>query len=424
MISPYNFPYKKVLVIGAGGGNDIVSATLVALYLNSQGIETDVGGALSPGAVHTYQGNIESVVNSLEGDVRRYVPSRKPGEISFVDAHLPRLIQKHHLPIRKLYNFSIRFGTSALTAGVEDLAKKEGYECIVAVDVGGDILARGSEDQYVLSPMMDFAFLKGLSDCKVPSLLIEFGLGTDGELRPAGIREILDNLRKKSIILYESHISGKHNEVKKFRALFEDVRKIRSGHTAVMTLRTLDTPTPNQDIITDYRLSYRVKDRKWDVPFPITLLHDTFGKVYGIDLRLLAKERQNTVWSYENSLEQYICLRSFPTWKTEADLFYLWSGDSWRSPRLYDGICLQLLAFSTRIPEDVRGDIIATSMARMKEGEHDAALVYAHDLQFCQEAVLRNPIGRYALISSDVKHAAFLSHTVETIRKYEGRAFA
>ena len=67
--------YKNSFVFGAGGGNDIVSAVLVAMYLQRQGLQTDVGGILNPAAVHTFNGGLEQVVNKIEGDVKRKIIS-------------------------------------------------------------------------------------------------------------------------------------------------------------------------------------------------------------------------------------------------------------------------------------------------------------------------------------------------------------
>jgi hypothetical protein len=40
--------YKKPLVIGTGGGNDIVSACLIVANLKDKGIDADVAGLCSP----------------------------------------------------------------------------------------------------------------------------------------------------------------------------------------------------------------------------------------------------------------------------------------------------------------------------------------------------------------------------------------
>jgi len=144
MFSKEMSQYRKALVFGTGGGNDIVSAILPALYLQDYGIKTDIGGILSPAAVHTFNGGIERVVNRLEGDIRRYIPAKEPVPLSFLDSMLPKFGPA--LNIANFYDFSVRYGTSALADGLGTLIKENSYDLVVAVDVGGDILARGAQD--------------------------------------------------------------------------------------------------------------------------------------------------------------------------------------------------------------------------------------------------------------------------------------
>ena len=78
--------YKKALVIGTGGGNDIVSTLLPAQYLQIRGIQTDIAGILSPAAVHEFNGNLENVVNVIEGNIKRTILAPEEFSISFIDS--------------------------------------------------------------------------------------------------------------------------------------------------------------------------------------------------------------------------------------------------------------------------------------------------------------------------------------------------
>ena len=106
--------YKNAFVFGTGGGNDIVSSVLVALYLQKQGIKTDIGGILSPAVVHTFNGNLEQVINEVKGEVKRIIPSKESVELSFIDAHLPEFVKQSGVNIQNYYDLSIRYGTTAL----------------------------------------------------------------------------------------------------------------------------------------------------------------------------------------------------------------------------------------------------------------------------------------------------------------------
>jgi hypothetical protein len=179
--------HKKALVLGTGGGNDIVSALIVALDLQKHGLEVGLAGVNSPAAIHTYGGELEQPVNRIVPNTRRYIPAKISREISYVDAHLPELLEKHDMQIDALYDLSVRFGTEKLTEGMRALIAQEQYDLLVAVDVGGDILARGAQDAEILSPQMDLTSLHLLEKVGIPSVLIEMGYGTDGELRQEGM---------------------------------------------------------------------------------------------------------------------------------------------------------------------------------------------------------------------------------------------
>jgi len=350
--------YHKALIIGTGGGNDIVSTLIPAQHLQKRGIKTDIAGILSPAAVHNFNGTKERVVNLVDNNAERFIfEARDFIPISFVDDVLMNVIRSENIPVTKMYDFSIRYGTSKLVEDVNKLIADEGYDLVVAADVGGDVFGRANKDKTLLSPLMDFTTLYLLNQLKIDTLLLEFGLLTDGELRPAGVKEILNELRADNLMLYESQISANDKEVKKFRNVFNKIKDVRVGHTNVMTLQTLDAKV-GEDIVTDYRFRSQIGERKWHTPFEVILPSEYAGKTYLIDGKGLAKKRIETAFSYENSLEQYVKLKSLcPEWKTEMDLFTIWGANNWTTA-YRKGDSLFLLVPSTNIPKNQRNEII------------------------------------------------------------------
>ena len=408
--------HKRALVFGAGGGNDIVSAVLIAMYLQREGIKTDVGGMLSPAAVHYFQGNIEDVVNENKGDAIREIPAKEPVRITFIDGFVPGMVADAGVEIERFYGFSTRFGIRALEYGIKELVEKNKYDLVVAVDVGGDILARGKEDSTLLSPMMDFSSLYILGTLYTDSLLVEFGLGTDGELRPPGMRDILDELIAKKLLLSEARIHKDDLEVEKFRVIYDKVKKIRRGNTAVMTLQTLDTPTPDKDIVSEYRFRSRIGNKKWYAPYTVVLPSEYFGKVFVIDGRKLARLRPSTAFPYRSSLEQYVKVKRVHSWKTELDLGYVWSGDEWTSAKR-TGHCLQLLVPSTMIPEKTRKEIIQAGIADLKNGKTDFALMLGEDLKYVPGSFLKKETGKFYLVAQE--ESRFLEQARAAIEVYQ-----
>ncbi len=408
--------YRRALVLGTGGGNDIVSAIIPALQLQKLGIETDIAGILSPGAVHTFDKAAEKVVNRIDGRVRRYIPGTKSIEISFMDALLPGIAKKLKIPIPNFYDISIRYGTQSLIDGVNALAAERGYDLVVAVDVGGDILARGPQDEHVKSPLMDLSTLYLLRNLRVDSFLVEFGLGTDGELRPGGIEEILAELKESGIILQESTLNPSDSEVNVFRDVFSRVRKVRPGHTAVMTLETLDTPHPDKDIVKQYKSKYHLGKRTWEVPYEVTLPHQYFGKVFLMKGNSLAFARLETAFSYGNPLEQFVNIkRMAPTWKTELDLLYLWSEDTWKNPSS-QGQLMLLLVPSLQVPEHARKEILAEGFSMLKTGMVDVALVLDKDRKNLPDGLYSVDAGPFAVVNH--KRTYFVEQTAQEVARY------
>ncbi|MEI6673090.1 MAG: hypothetical protein WCL02_07400 [bacterium] len=89
--------------------------------------------------------------------------------------------------------------------------------------------------------------------------------------------------------------------------------------------------------------------------------------MYTLQGKQFAEQRKETALSFENTLEQYIKLKTMQShWKTEMDLFYLWSGDNWTTPQ-QNGHCLQLLVPSQMIHQDSRKSLIEEGIHILKQ---------------------------------------------------------
>lgn len=84
-------------------------------------------------------------------------------------------------------------GPAAVADGLADAARKLSCDTIVLVDVGGDVLAHGSEAG-LASPLADSVMLgaaRHLRDADLTVVAAVFGAGCDGELLPS---EVLDRI--------------------------------------------------------------------------------------------------------------------------------------------------------------------------------------------------------------------------------------
>ncbi|MFZ2151395.1 MAG: DUF1152 domain-containing protein [Candidatus Absconditicoccaceae bacterium] len=411
--------YNNALVLGTGGGNDIVSALIVALDLQKQGIKTDIAGMLSPGAIHYFDGQKEQAVNRISGEIKRFINSKSLKEISFVDGFLPGIASQQGVNIDNYYDLSTRFGTKKLSDELNKIILQNQYDLFVAVDVGGDILARGKDDDTLLSPIMDFTSLYLLNTLNIDNDLIEFGLLTDGELRPKGAKEILEELASKGLLLDQSDISLEDYNVQTFIKIFDEIKKIRAGHTGVMTIETLKNIGSQKDIDTKYRFRSQIGKDKWHTSFDVNLPYQYFGKTYLIDGKKFAEDRLNTSFSYENTLDQYIKLKSIqPKWKTEMDLFYLWSGDN-RTSTQQEGYCMQFLVPSNMIDIQSRKEIIYAGIEQLSSGESDLLLIYKDDISLVKSDQLKiKKAGNFYLVYQE-NIEDFIHSTAEQIINYQ-----
>ncbi|MBI4919540.1 DUF1152 domain-containing protein [archaeon] len=407
--------YNKALILGTGGGNDIVSSVLPALHLLKEEIQVDIAGMLSPGAVHFYNGEQEKVINYLEGRVKRFVSSKELAQISFVDSELVNYSRFLQLPINKFYNLSTKSGAREFISEVQDLVKKNNYDLVLGVDVGGDILSRGKEDSRIFSPMMDFASLLLLKNLDVDTYLLEFGLGTDGELETRAVKEILEELRSKKLIISEEKINP-CKELEIFKDVYSKVSFERKGNTIPLTFKSLEHSGSNLTV--DHSYTKTIGGKKWAVNNKITLLEETLGKTYLINVKELANQRLHTAFSFDNVLEQFIRLKKIPTLKTELDLQYLWSNTDWKGSSR-EGFCLQILVPSLQLNAEMRKEMVQEGYQQMLKGMGDAVLVVNDDLKYLEKGTVEFRGGKYTLLSNKKSLEKELEKTSEKVESYQ-----
>jgi hypothetical protein len=157
-------------------------------------------------------------------------------------------------------------------------------------------------------------------------------------------------------------LSESDPEIQKFKEIYNEISKTRIGHTATMTLETLKHIGEKNDYLSPYRFISQIGNTKVEHHFDVTIPHESFGKIYTIHSKEFAQQREQTAFSFENSLEQYVRLKTMQSdWKTELDLFYLRSGDNWTTTQR-DGQCLQLLVPSTMMEKSKRASLIETGI--------------------------------------------------------------
>lgn len=410
--------YRKALVVGIGGGNDMFTASLVVAHLLGIGIETDVAGVLSPMAVHTFKGKIESPVNRIQGAVERFIHAPQPVRIPFVDGSAPKLYRHAGLRIGKCFDLSIRFGTERLIRSLERLIGTEGYDLVVAVDVGGDVLGRGRTDSTLLTVLADFALSYVIPRLSVDSVTVEVGFGTDGELRPVEMGEIMSELRKGGLLISEYRLSPDDPGVVAFRKLYGNVCMIRKGNTMGRLLQTFGS---DLDIPIRHRHHSQIGGRSWNVHYESVIPGEYARMVYVIDSRMLAESRKEMIFPFGNLLEQYVRMKRIASeWATENDLGYLWSGHDWTSP-FREGYSLHLLVPSTRIPYETRKEILTYGI---RNTESDFILMSTDDVRSASRRIslrgfFQAEAGAFCVLSRRAGEREFSEAVAKRISEYD-----
>ena len=177
------------LVVGIGGGGDVVGALAIAREIERAGRRIELGGvAWERFAVDPHHagprplehlGGIERIgaAAALTGGDGRTPEGVRLAEAG-VAAHLGR-------PVALV---DVNGGPASIAAAIEALADRLRCDLVVLLDVGGDVLATGSEPG-LSSPLCDALLLAAAAHLpeRFAVLGCAFGAGCDGELTVAEV---------------------------------------------------------------------------------------------------------------------------------------------------------------------------------------------------------------------------------------------
>src|SRR5436190_5459300 len=181
---------ERVLVVGIGGGGDVVGALAVAELARQLGTPGVVGGLTwERRPIDPYPGPRR--IDELSPDARRInawtalagPETTGPGGFRFAESGMARHLGE---PVLLLDPGG---GPAAIAEGLAGAARELGCDLVVLLDVGGDVLAHGDEAG-LASPLADavcLAAAPGLRAAGIATLLAVFGAGCDGELTPAEV---------------------------------------------------------------------------------------------------------------------------------------------------------------------------------------------------------------------------------------------
>jgi hypothetical protein len=181
-----------VLVLGIGGGGDVVGALAIARLCESLGTQSVLGGvawerfAVDPSPGPRPVEEIRGGEHLDGGAVLADAGTSTDDGIAFAEAGVAR-----HLGTRTVL-IDVTRGATGAARGIATAMDALDCDLLLGMDVGGDVLGRGDEaglasplcDAVMLAAMLDAARAKG-------AVLGVIGAGCDGELTPT---QVLDRV--------------------------------------------------------------------------------------------------------------------------------------------------------------------------------------------------------------------------------------
>ncbi len=209
----------RALLIGIGGGGDVVSTLIVSNFFELFDVECIHGGVVwervtrdpKPGPR-----SIEEIKNCDKiNDRLAWV-----NEESRIDGLKPIVAQVAEFLGKDVVAVDITKGELGVRRSLKEFVKREGIDLVVGVDAGGDSLARGKE-RNLCSPLADSIMLSALGELR--SILAITGFGSDGELSREELETYLSEIAERGGMLGVSLLMKDMAE-----KLFEFVKEVHT----------------------------------------------------------------------------------------------------------------------------------------------------------------------------------------------------
>ncbi len=193
----FGFRPRRVIVFAIGGGGDVASAALNAAWLEARGVDAVLA------AIPWERLSVDGCPGPLHpGEIIGASPvgaawEARPGCVALRSCNLrvfaPQVCRVASILGRSVYLVDAWRGAAGVAEALADIASLTGAEAVLAVDVGGDVLAEGLEES-LWSPLADSIGLAASASTGLPAVVAVHSPGADGELPLGYILERLGDV--------------------------------------------------------------------------------------------------------------------------------------------------------------------------------------------------------------------------------------
>jgi hypothetical protein len=189
---------RRVLVLGIGGGGDVVGALALGRLCEALGTAFELGGvSWERFAIDPYPGprtldEVRGGRRIAEAALLADAETTTPNGVPFSEAQMARFLGRETVLI------DVSGGPATAAEGVAAVAAELDCDLALYVDVGGDALAQGDE-KGLASPLCDAVMLAAAARAaeRIAPLGAIFGAGCDGELSPGEVLERVSALGRR-----------------------------------------------------------------------------------------------------------------------------------------------------------------------------------------------------------------------------------
>jgi hypothetical protein len=184
---------KDTLVFAGGGGGDALAALMIAETYGLDPTRTAFATLVwertlfDPEPGPRAPEDFSSIESFGQHNYRITPESRLRGDRK---TFVPRLADAFDV---SYYLMDVTRGPERVRTQIAELQERLGFERVLVVDVGGDILAKGHEEM-LRSPLADGLALAGTHDLDAEVRVVVTGLGLDGELSEQDVTDVRADL--------------------------------------------------------------------------------------------------------------------------------------------------------------------------------------------------------------------------------------